>query len=163
MSIHRPTPRVEKPVCPGWARRLFLEDERPARDSPDHAPYAEMFLAKAERVLWEQHRDALLMEWVGDHPGTRPPGWWRLDAPELRRVPPGQGVVTDESAYYYTEGIPGVFPEARGQLVFVGKVKVESEAAYLRRLGLFLKGEARRVRAAAYRPKVVSFDLDPDV
>ena len=57
---------------------------------------------------WVENRGALLAVWVADHPGTRPPIWWRLDSPEER-------------------------PEG------------ESQAAYLRRHKLLLRGEERRL------------------
>jgi hypothetical protein len=57
---------------------------------------------------WRNHKAELLQVWVADHPGTRPPIWWRLDAPEPRQ---------DQ----------------------------ESEAAYLRRHKLFMRGEERRL------------------
>lgn len=31
---------------------------------------------------WRDLRDELLAEWTVAHPGTRPFGWWRYDAPE---------------------------------------------------------------------------------
>ena len=34
---------------------------------------------------WWPLRAAVLAAWVADYPGTRPPIWWRLDAPEPRR------------------------------------------------------------------------------
>ena len=34
---------------------------------------------------WTEHRAAVLAAWVADYPGTRPPIWWRLDAPEPRQ------------------------------------------------------------------------------
>lgn len=163
MSIHRPRPKVtERPSCPEWVRVWFFENEPPAHDSAEHHAYAEVFLSHGEAALWRQHREELLEEWVREHPGTRPPGWWLYEAPkdELRRVLPGQGVRALESAYFYTEGIPSVTPDADDELVFVGKLKVESQASFLRRHRLFLEGEAKRLKPAAYRPELVEWDLD---
>lgn len=33
------------------------------------------------RAFWNEHGDAFLREWIAEHPGTRPPWWWRLAAP----------------------------------------------------------------------------------
>ena len=65
---------------------------------------------------WTQHKAAVLQAWVADHPGTRPPIWWRLDAPEER-------------------------PEG------------ESQASFLKRHGLFLRGEERRLTPADFEPE----------
>ena len=37
------------------------------------------------RSAWEAGRDNILATWTIERPGTRPPGWWRFDAPERRR------------------------------------------------------------------------------
>ena len=37
------------------------------------------------REAWEYGREELLRQWLVEHPGTRPPGWWRFDAPAARR------------------------------------------------------------------------------
>lgn len=34
---------------------------------------------------WDAARDDLLVEWIDAHPGTRPWGWWRFDAPRWPR------------------------------------------------------------------------------
>ena len=37
------------------------------------------------RRLWEEHGAAVLAVWIGAKPGTRPPGWWKIEAqPRLR-------------------------------------------------------------------------------
>lgn len=33
---------------------------------------------------WAEVRDELLPQWIREKPGTRPFGWWRDEAPELR-------------------------------------------------------------------------------
>lgn len=38
------------------------------------------------RAAWQQHGEALTAEHVAAHPGSRPWGWWRYDAPEPRQM-----------------------------------------------------------------------------
>lgn len=35
----------------------------------------------AVREYWQAYREDLLAEWVERNPGSRPPAWWRFDAP----------------------------------------------------------------------------------
>ena len=35
---------------------------------------------------WNNHRDELLTEWISEHPGTRPAGWWEFDASDDLRA-----------------------------------------------------------------------------
>src|SRR5262245_14339766 len=37
------------------------------------------------RDLWDENKEEILEDWIAAHPGTRPWGWWRFDAPEPRR------------------------------------------------------------------------------
>lgn len=37
------------------------------------------------RQAWSECRSQLLPAWIRNHPGTRPWGWWRHEAPEHRR------------------------------------------------------------------------------
>lgn len=53
----------------------------------------------AAREAWEQHRDALLEEWIGDNPCTRPWPWWRWDSTERRRCTNGRCHPHDCPAY----------------------------------------------------------------
>ena len=38
----------------------------------------------AARELWERVGPSLVSEWITEHPGTRPWGWWKWDAPGAR-------------------------------------------------------------------------------
>jgi len=150
-------------ALPEWVRSWFLEGREPAPGSAEHDEYRRArFLSggKGEAELWTRHRDVLLAEWVADHPGTRPAPWWRVEAPELREVRPGQHIVVGRTSYF-EGGIPIVFPEGEGELVYAGELRVEGEAAYLKRLGLFLPGEEARVRRGAFADETIDFnDLD---
>ena len=50
---------------------------------------------QAIREAWTAHRETLMAEWIGKHPGSRPWGWWRYEAPaepveNSKVIPPGQ-------------------------------------------------------------------------
>lgn len=65
------------------------------RDLPapldDENPFERTFIAfdtgldPASRlaVLWAEHRDDVMSEWIAEHPGTRPHCWWLFDAPRM--------------------------------------------------------------------------------
>jgi len=74
--------------------------------------------------MWEQHRDELLEEFAEQHPGQRPKYWWTHDAPEPRRK--------------VREGTDPLKP-----------LVIESQASYLKRCGLLLPGEERRLAKVA--------------
>jgi hypothetical protein len=154
------------PACPEWARTFFFTGNAPPEDSPDQAAFVTARFFPSEGTptledLWVTHRAALLREWVRTRPGTRPPQWWRNEAPECRRFMPGQGIDANyyaRGAYFIDVGVACPFPEDGG-LVWEGEAKVESQPAFLRRLQLFLPGEQGRVKRAAFRPEVFDFRI----
>jgi hypothetical protein len=112
-------------------------------------------------ALWNLHQDVILAEHVKTSPGTRPALWWKYTAP---RLPIG----TFPGCYY-----DGQLPEPRKRVGGTGtpahEVRAvvpsfsygiadvwvdiddeddlptfESQAAYLKRHGLFLAGEEKR-------------------
>ena len=160
MSLLQPRRRRQvEETLPSWVRAWFLDGEAPVRDTPEFHDYVQMrFLGgpDAERQLWELWRGELLAFWLEKHSGTRPPGWWRFEAKEPLRVLPGQVVEVSDTPWT-DDGMPYVFPEGP-ELTFTGRLKVESQAAHLRRLKLLLPGEAKRIPRTAFRPDVVDFD-----
>ena len=97
-------------------------------------------------TLWREHRDQVLEDWIKKHPGTRPSQWWRFEAPERRRqVSGGRPRPTSRVMFHYPKGVP--FPLHRDD-----DTRFESEASYLRRLGLLRAPEARRLTEADYEP-----------
>jgi hypothetical protein len=145
--------------CPGWAKALFFTGDEPAAASPDFDAWREAVLEDGLDALWATHRTALLAEWVLTRPGTRPAWWWWHDAPEMRQFMPGQAVVSGCGAYFINEGVPLAFPAAAGELIYEGTVLVESQATFLRRLGLLLPGEKGRVKRSAWAPEVFDFAI----
>lgn len=132
-------------------------------------------------ALWAAHSGRIVAEHVTDYPGTRPARWWRYEAPEPRRRLGGTGTPAFEVLAYkprYSFGLPvdwvtpfqvryysGTAVNIRGEPIggelrqFAGVAidpnnppRFESEAAFLKRFGLFLPGEERRLKKADYEP-----------
>ena len=101
------------------------------------------------REYWEAHRDEILPSWVERFPGTRPWGWWQVEAPlprqEIGHDPPTEWTLGD----VYVRGLPyDCDPPPYDQLD-----SYESEATYLSRQGLLLKGEKKRLKKKDFVPE----------
>ncbi len=127
------------------------------------------------KAIWRDHADDVIEAWIETRPGTRPSCWWRFDAREPRRRLGGTGTPAHERLAYVrrlARGVPvdWIMPAdvetyaAIGQPLDVPAVDpadpptFESEATYLRRLGLLLPGEAKRIRKAAWSPERIEAD-----
>ena len=106
-----------------------------------------------EPLLWLDVADEAVEEWTRHYPGTRPRRWWLFSAPELRRIT-GPFTVINGAGRCQPTGIPYGSPTDPTRLP-----KVESEAGFLERLGLWLPGERARVSDADLEPQVFSWDL----
>lgn len=120
--------------------------------------------------LWTAHRARVVREHVASEPGTRPVVWWTMDAPsEPRRRLGGVGTPSHEVLAVYAEhrfGVPvhWIWPDLAECYRLIGRPlavpavdvndppRFESEAAYLRRLGLLLPGELRRLDETDFEP-----------
>ena len=102
--------------------------------------------------------------------------WWKYAAPEPRRRLGGVGQPAFEvsaSAEAYEIGLPTIWVtpadvDRRGT-AFEGvpidpddPPRFESEAHYLRRLGLLLPGEMGRLTEADFEPEKIEVEADPD-
>jgi hypothetical protein len=86
-------------------------------EDADKTDKTEAFFAeRAAEELWREHHEAVLTDWVGRFPGTRPSLWWRFDAP---RMPEG----AFPGCYY-----DGTLPEPRQRLGGVGTPAFEALA-----------------------------------
>lgn len=84
---------------------------------------------------WPEYRERVLTDWIIRSPGTRPRVWWKLDAPEAIRARVSGPVSEDSDCNHrYHCGLP-----SGAHAVY------ESQAAYLKRLDLFLPGEKTRL------------------
>jgi hypothetical protein len=122
---------------------------------------------------------------VNIYPGTRPARWWRYDAPEPRRRLGGIGTPASEVLSYkptYSFGLPWIWIEQWQVMYYSGLAvdingaqigylyprefkgvaidpndppRFESQASYLKRHGLFLAGEERRLRKADWDAEAV--------
>ena len=118
--------------------------------------------------VWAEHRTALLRAWIEEFPGRRPEMWWRVDAPRQAKGRwPGRrwdGTLPEPRERLGGSGTPAweamaiapAFPLGVPDLVDVDPADpslFESQAAYLRRHGLLLPGEARRLRPRDFEPE----------
>lgn len=165
-SSRRPIRRQRRPESVPLAYwHLLFDEPRP----PDVNPFSAMSARRALPVLWAAHREEILGLWILRHPGTRPSCWWAYDAPRLgkarqralagfwgslerycepRRVVGGDG----EPAECWAPTDWGILNE----WVRVNPDDpplIESQAAYLKRHGLLLRGEAKRLKARDFKPE----------
>lgn len=114
----------------------------------------------ATEGLWARYGAALLEAWIETHPGCRPFAWWVCTASEPRRVLRGielraGGPALEDRWWRPRFGVP-FFLQAR-PAGFTGYPAIESEAAYLDRLGLLLAdAERARVPAEGWEPTAIN-------
>lgn len=95
---------------------------------------------------WEALRDAILPEWIRQHPGTRPRGWWLFDMPEgfrRERIDGGQHPFDDPTYPFEHElfrGKPRFCREADRHAVY------ETQEAFLDRLQLLEPAERKALK-----------------
>jgi hypothetical protein len=141
------------------------------------------------RQLWQAHGDDVVAEWIADNPGTRPAKWWKYTAEHMRERVGGVGSPAHEAlAYvpYYVYGIPAIWLLTSGVGYFNGQSldwrqgatgaidpnavpvdprdppRFEAEATYLKRHGLLLPGEAKRLTAEDFEPESLPMESDHD-
>jgi hypothetical protein len=112
------------------------------------------------RILWDEHGEEITARWTEDHPGTRPTCWWRYSAPGLRRRVGGAGTPAHECLAYapsYPKGIPDIWFHPEQGVDPLDPPKYESEAAFLKRLGLMSPAERKWLsgRPEALEPEVI--------
>jgi|GEM_PF-3529183 len=119
---------------------------------------------------WAEHRDALLAEWIDEHPGTRPWVWWELDSPRLPAE--GNGDFDDGKRPEPRQRVGGTGGEPTHQGVTFGipdgwrdddfdpsdPPTYESQAVYLARHGLLADAERRALQRLpqAFHPENIS-------
>jgi hypothetical protein len=120
--------------------------------------YVQLVLARRPdreegRDLWDGHRTEILSAWLMKNPGRRPWAWWKFEATEPRRllvdgaplVPPPPWLVNSWPVAF------GVIPMHHLEAVRTADVvELESQAGYLRRLGLLTAAERARLTEADY-------------
>jgi hypothetical protein len=81
------------------AARVFLETgdvEAAVRAEAAADPFEILLLRRQSAAIWAEHGEEFLADWIDDHPGTRPWGWWAYCSPEPRRRLGGTGTPAHE-------------------------------------------------------------------
>ena len=120
---------------------------------------------------WQSLRPTVLPAWAGKHPGTRPWAWWLFDAPRSQdygwRPPDGRlriggsgEVLVDAALDDEGMGVPTRWRS--GTVDPRDPPTFESSASYLRRHGLLIEGEERRLRAGDFEPVALEIEEAPE-
>jgi hypothetical protein len=98
--------------------------------------------------MWLTYERSLLAAWTEEHPGSRPSYWWRLSAPGApdahRAILGGSG---RRAACTPVCGVP-----IMTRVNVIAPPIIEAEAEFLRRHGLLLRNEPRRLRPESFEP-----------
>lgn len=150
--------RARRAPLPGALRFHLETGDYPPRDQFSNAEALCVWVTPADEqaVLWQEHGAEIVAAWIAEHPGSRPHAWWRGDATEPRRCLEGAELLKPLIGAWYWKGRFGVpaFAQCR-PLGYVGCPVVESEAAYLDRLGLLAADERGRLDADDFEPVAV--------
>ena len=84
MPLLRRKARTRIPDLAPWQWR-WVRAESVEPLEPDVNPFSVFVLGDIHhaRPVWRAARETVLAEWAEQHPGTRPPLWWLVDAPDL--------------------------------------------------------------------------------
>ena len=116
----------------GMIGLLVWADPRYAFDDAEHM-----------RRCWQLNRDALLVLWIQQHPGTRPRIWWAVDSPEPRQRTDGGVHPFNEPEYKGSTATHYGYPRYTDAHCPAHSA-YESDRQYLERLDLLLPGEVER-------------------
>jgi hypothetical protein len=121
---------------------------------------------------WAAIREDFLADWIRERPGSRPHAWWAYDSPGPRQRVGGVGDMVP--AYAIPENMEfGIFPRrsfvTEDHLSAIAPLgsklvpfdendppRFESQAAYLKRHRLLVRGEEVRLTDADFEPEVIS-------
>jgi hypothetical protein len=111
------------------------------------------------RRLWTIHRDEVLADWVVRRPGTRPSSWWRFEMPLAQRTQLGEeGTFRPVTMWC---GIPTTW--SVDDFSYANPPLFESQAEFLKRLGLLLPSEESRLSDLDFLPEVLPKEWWPRV
>jgi hypothetical protein len=112
---------------------------------------------EAPEEVWAEHRDVVLTHYIKRHPGHRPFGFWEFEVSEPRRRLGGTGDPINYNALHH--GVPMYWCVDRFDhgvpLSDDDPPMFESEPRYLKRLGLLLPEERRRLKRSDFNPVVI--------
>ncbi|HJT93776.1 MAG TPA: hypothetical protein VJ777_17895, partial [Mycobacterium sp.] len=94
--------------------------------------------------------------WVSAHPGERPWGWWRWNAPGPRECLDGDEFVYAGADWIWRGefGLPNR-PQMRGRDGRPERMTFEGQATYLERLGMLLPGELEQIPEQGFAPETI--------
>lgn len=146
-----------------WLDDWICTGVEPPKDAPGVNAFDFVDPRQAAIDAWREHGARLLSRFVKDHPGTRPWAWWLADAPEPRRRLGGTGDPLRFARLAF--GVPDSWQTAAhaGSCMATGTPvdprdppRFESEATFLKRLGLLLKNESRYLGKADFAPETIT-------
>jgi hypothetical protein len=157
----------------------WLHGEDKASGFIQYAPNDEL------AALWGAHSERIVADHVSNYPGTRPVRWWQYAVEPRRRLGGIGTPASDVLAYVptFSFGLPSVWV-TQSQVKYYSGIAVdihgnpmgnrfansdfngvainpddppvfESQATYLKRHGLFLAGEERRLKKADWEAEAV--------
>jgi hypothetical protein len=172
MPPRRWRPRLRREALSAAMVTYLTTRRLPSSQSPDYDDLQFFVLTgrpgAALEALWHEAGDELTVEWIDDHPGTRPWAWWLFTAPAPRRCLVGRELLypirrPEDWAWVWRQswGVPALAQcRPRG---YVGLPQVESQAAYLDRLGLLGAEERGALGVEAFaREAVDPFLIDAE-
>src|SRR5258706_7384205 len=126
---------------------------------PEGYQAAVWFTRAADRaVAWQEYGDEITADWVIEHAGTRPWGWWQYVATEPRTCLEGAQYVwrlgSGDWVWQQEFGLPGR-PQVRRPGAQPARLLFESQATYLQRLNLLAPGEAEELSPVDLEPEIV--------
>ncbi len=108
----------------------------------------------------EIKNSATVISWLKEHPGQKPFAWWQLEAPGNRKIlecPQNYQRKPDEEPLEETQsfvfGVPILDPYEFNP---DERLIVESQAAYLDRVGLLTDAEKSRLKDADFEPEILT-------
>jgi len=155
---------------PLWLLRFLALGEIP---EPEKEGALECFMLRGnkrnEKRIWKKYRDFILADWIQNKPGTRPFIWWKFDAPRWKKKFNGaffEGTLLEPRKKMSRKGVIvwKKFPSIIPRFVFgvpydwyqIDKTyypMFESQASYLKRHGLLIKSEERRLTDKDFKPE----------
>lgn len=171
MSKRRKSKKKDINIIPkleSWKKNYFLTGEIP-------------------EGIWQFHRwnplpnwkifgQRLTAEWIQDHPGTRPFGWWEHSSPGLRERVGGKGspefeVLNIEEEYIY--GVPDAWVSALSIYCWPDLKEYavdpedppayESQASFLKKHNLLSNSEIERLSDKDFEPEKLNISYEGEL
>ena len=148
---------TKRRVTPGERNYLFTGDS-----AGDPEVFLDLECNGGDRELWKSAREELLRDFIREFPGRRPWAWWKFDSPGPRLRLGGRGEARFPHnlhfgiplPYYYEKWLVDIFRHrnpggVREYDIFdpSDPPVYESQESYLRRNGLLLPDEEKRLLA----------------